>query len=411
MSRTHLRTRVLLLTGAFALVLFGITFGLSWRARLAQQRWTHLLSVETEAAETLERIVRAQNGYMSRMRNELRFDPESYRAVEQLLELGSLDSADTTILRTRMERFGKSLDATRDEWPRASMMARSELMNDLTVASERITIEAQRLSDARRREIARQLPGLRRDANDMMSTGLAVAWILVLLSFAAVQTTLRKVVRPLEDLVKSADRIATGDISARAPVAGDHEIATLGVALNRMAEELKARARTDELTGMPNFRAFRERIDAEIERASRYPQRFGVLVLDLDRFKQYNDEYGHLAGNDALQRVAQSIRFTLRNVDFPARYGGEEFAVIVPETDPAALGVIAERVRVAIEAIPAPPHGRAITVSIGGALFPDDASNAEALFHAADERLYEAKNLGRNRVVSPAAGGAKPAVV
>ena len=98
-----------------------------------------------------------------------------------------------------------------------------------------------------------------------------------------------------------------------------------------MADKLHEHARTDELTELPNFRAFRERIDDEIERASRYPEHFGVLVLDLDHFKQYNDRFGHLSGNFALQRVAQVIRATVRAVDFPARYGGEEFAVIVPQ--------------------------------------------------------------------------------
>ena len=227
----------------------------------------------------------------------------------------------------------------------------------------------------------------------MMEAGLAIAWILVILSFAAVQVTLRKVVRPLEELARAADRIAAGDLSANAPVAGDLEIAKLGTAFNRMADELKARARTDDLTGLPNFRAFRERIDAEIERASRYPENFGILVLDLDRFKKYNDTHGHLAGNEALQRVARVIRDTVRSVDFPARYGGEEFAVIVPEVDAAALTAIAERVRANVESL------AILTISIGGAIFPADGATVALLFQTADERLYSAKNTGRNRVV------------
>ena len=234
----------------------------------------------------------------------------------------------------------------------------------------------------------------------MMSSGLAIAWILMLLGFAAVQITLRKVVQPIEELSAAADRVAAGDLTARAPVAGDHEIATLGVAFNRMADELKARARTDELTALPNFRAFRERIDAELERADRYPERFGILVLDLDRFKKYNDTYGHSAGNDALRRVSQSIRETIRAVDFAARYGGEEFAVIVPQVDRAALTAIAERVRANIESLPAPPGGSTVTVSIGAAVYPDDAKDRDALFQSADARLYEAKKAGRNRVVA-----------
>jgi diguanylate cyclase (GGDEF)-like protein len=213
-----------------------------------------------------------------------------------------------------------------------------------------------------------------------MQTGLAIAWIVAIVSFAAVQTTLRKVVRPIEELSGAADRIAAGDLTATAPVAGDREIATLGVAFNRMADELKARARTDDLTALPNFRAFRERIDAEIERADRYPAPFGVLVLDLDRFKKYNDTFGHLAGNDALRRVAQSMRETIRAVDFAARYGGEEFAVVLPQVDAQSLAAIAERVRANIEALPAPPDGAQLTVSIGSAMYPRDGRDREALF-------------------------------
>jgi diguanylate cyclase (GGDEF)-like protein len=215
-----------------------------------------------------------------------------------------------------------------------------------------------------------------------------------------VQITLRKGVTPIDELSAAADRVAAGDLAARAPIAGDHEIATLGTAFNRMADELRSRARTDELTNLPNFRAFRERIDDELARVDRYPEMFGVLVLDLDRFKKYNDTYGHQAGNEALQRVSSTIRQTVRSVDFPARYGGEEFAVIAPQVDRAALTAIAERVRLAIEALPAPEDGAPVTVSIGAALFPEDGQDRDALFEAADARLYEAKKRGRNRVVA-----------
>ena len=365
-KRTHLRTRVLTLTGAFAVVLFAITFGLSWRAKQSQERWSRLIGVETEAIATLEELIRAQNAFHVR--------GGDYRVVTQLLSNESLRSIDTAVLRARVRDF----ESSRDDGTSAAIVR-----------------EAQRIIGDRKREIARTLPELERDTQSMMASGLAVAWILVVLCFAGAQTTLRKVVRPLEELVISADRIATGDLTARAPVAGDHEIARLGVAFNRMADELKARARTDDLTALPNFRAFRERIDQEIDRAARYPESFGILVLDLDRFKKFNDTYGHLAGNDALARVARVIRETVRSVDFAARYGGEEFAVIVPETDLPSLAAIAERIRVNVEAL------GDITVSIGAALFPQDGRNPEALFNAADQRLYAAKSSGRNRVVVP----------
>jgi diguanylate cyclase (GGDEF)-like protein len=388
--RRHLRTRVLLLTGAFAVALFAIAFGLSWRARQAQQRWTRLIAVETKAVTALEELTRAQNAFHARFVAGQE-PPQRYRMVTQHLAEPSLTRVDLGTLRARVKAFRTIVDEP------------SPLREDVDATSQAIVAEAQQIIAARKREIARQLPALERETSAMMSSGLAVAWILVLLSFAAVQVTLRNVVKPIEELSAAADRVAAGDLTARAPVAGDHEIATLGVAFNRMADELKARARTDDLTALPNFRAFRERIDAELERADRYPERFGVLVLDLDRFKKYNDTFGHLAGNDALRRVAQTIRETVRAVDFPARYGGEEFAVIVPQVDAAALTVIAERIRTNIESLPAPADGSKVTVSIGAALYPDDARDREALFKAADARLYEAKEAGRNRVIAPSA--------
>jgi diguanylate cyclase (GGDEF)-like protein len=386
--RTRLRSRVLLLTAAFAIVLFAITFGLSWRAQVAQERWSRLVGVETRAIATLEELIRAQNAYRA---HAVAGSAANYRVVSQLLDSNSLSTIDTAALRRRMATFRAVLaDGT-------STSAESNA--EIDTESRRVVAEAQRIVDERKAEIARQLPMLERETRELMSAGLAVAWILIICSFAAVQVTLRKVVRPIEELSLAADRIAAGDLGARAPVAGDFEVARLAAAVNHMADELKAHARTDELTNLPNFRAFRERIDIEIDRASRYPERFGILILDLDRFKKYNDTYGHLAGNDALQRVAGVIREAVRTVDFPARYGGEEFAVIVPQIDGAALAAIAERIRESVEAMPAPAGCAQVTVSIGAAIYPDDGATSDALFRAADQRLYAAKGGGRNRVV------------
>jgi diguanylate cyclase (GGDEF)-like protein len=388
--RTRLRTRVLLLTAAFAIALFAITFGLSWRAQVAQERWSRLVGVETRAIATLEELIRAQNAYRAHATT-------NYRVVSQLLESDSLSTIDTSALRRRMATF------------RFVLADSTSTPQEIDIESQRVVAESQRIIDERKHEIARQLPMLERESHDLMTAGLAVAWILIICSFAAVQVTLRKVVLPIENLSHAADRISAGDLGARAPVAGDFEVARLAAAVNHMADELKAHARTDELTNLPNFRAFRERIDIEIERASRYPEQFGVLILDLDRFKKYNDTYGHLAGNNALQRVARVIREAVRTVDFPARYGGEEFAVIVPQIDVIALAAIAERIRVNVEAMPAPAGGAPVTVSIGAAIYPDDGAAADALFRAADERLYAAKAAGRNRLIAPGAAAAAAA--
>jgi diguanylate cyclase (GGDEF)-like protein len=376
---------VLLLTAAFAAALFAITFGLSWRAQVAQERWSVLVGVETRAIATLEELIRSQNAYRARLPHR---GPATsgYRIVTQLLDSPSLVTIDTAALRRRMTTF------------RTVVADPTSTPEEIDIESLRVVAEAQRIIDDRKREIARQLPMLERESRELMSAGLAVAWIVIICSFAAVQVTLRKVVRPIELLALAADRIAAGDLGARAAIAGDFEVARLAAAVNHMADELKAHARTDELTLLPNFRAFRERMELEIDRAGRYPEFFGILILDLDHFKKYNDTHGHLAGNDALQRVARVIREAVRSVDFPARYGGEEFAVIVPQIDAAALSAIAERIRASVEAMP----GTSVTVSIGGALYPADGQAADDLFRAADSRLYAAKEAGRNRVCAPA---------
>src|SRR5688500_1302614 len=159
--RTHLRTRVLLLTGAFALALFAIAFGLSWRAKQSQERWTRLISIETKAVATLEELIRAQNAFYSRK------EPmERYRLVEQLLTEPSLQSIDVRALRGRVKAF-------------------RELGTEYT--SRAVVEEAQMIIAARKREIAAQLPQLERDTRSMMSTGLAIAWIVALLGLAVVQ--------------------------------------------------------------------------------------------------------------------------------------------------------------------------------------------------------------------------------
>src|SRR5258708_25267071 len=142
---------------------------------------------------------------------------------------------------------------------------------EIDIESQRVVAEAQRIIDERKREIARQLPMLERETRELMSAGLAVAWILIICSFAAVQVTLRKVVRPIEELSLAADRIAAGDLGARARVAGDRDVPTLAAAVNHMADDLKAHARTHELTNLPNFRALRARIDIDIDRPRRHP--------------------------------------------------------------------------------------------------------------------------------------------
>jgi diguanylate cyclase (GGDEF)-like protein len=177
-------------------------------------------------------------------------------------------------------------------------------------------------------------------------------------------------------------------------------------------ETVQKQAVTDELTGLFNHRRFQEVISAEVERARRYGQEMGLIMLDIDNFKQVNDTYGHLQGDFVLREVARVLRQSSREIDEPARYGGEEMAVALPQTDLEGAYQFAERVRQAVEALELPvPTGDGtlkVTASFGVAsLATADHADKDALVAAADRALYEAKRTGKNRTVR--ANGALPA--
>ncbi len=174
--------------------------------------------------------------------------------------------------------------------------------------------------------------------------------------------------------------------------------------------ELSRLASTDGLTHLANRRRFDEGLAQEWRRAAREETPLSLLLLDVDRFKRFNDQYGHQAGDDCLRAIAAAVgRPPCRPGDLIARYGGEEFAVLLPGTDAAGAGEVAERVRVAVEALRRPHAGNAecggiVTVSIGiGTALPSldaGAAGSEALVVASDQALYAAKRDGRNRVAT-----------
>jgi diguanylate cyclase (GGDEF)-like protein len=165
-------------------------------------------------------------------------------------------------------------------------------------------------------------------------------------------------------------------------------------ALNQQLKEL---ATTDSLTGVRNNRAFRERLDHECKRERRYGISLSLLMMDVDHFKAYNDQFGHPAGDDVLRMVGTILKRCIRNVDDVARYGGEEFAVILPHTNGEQARVVAERIREAIEA--GPWSHRSVTVSIGISTWQPGTETVEQMISQADKALYHAKRTGRNRFV------------
>jgi diguanylate cyclase (GGDEF)-like protein len=171
----------------------------------------------------------------------------------------------------------------------------------------------------------------------------------------------------------------------------------------RAESELAMLARIDGLTGLNNRRTLGEILDQEWRRAKRTRSVFSLLFVDIDRFKAYNDTYGHQAGDDALAAVAKCIGDNIRRpTDSAARYGGEEFVVVLPDTAPEGAASLAEKIRTAISDLAiehaGSEYGR-VTASIGAAAWtPEREGDVTAVIRAADEALYNAKAMGRNKV-------------
>jgi diguanylate cyclase (GGDEF)-like protein len=170
------------------------------------------------------------------------------------------------------------------------------------------------------------------------------------------------------------------------------------------------RAATDALTGLPNQRAAADTLNRMFAQATTSGSPLALLFLDLDHFKQINDQRGHAVGDQVLANVGAVLRNVLRSRDFAARNGGEEFAVLLPDTEIAPALAIAERIRAAIAEISLPGSDVSVTISIGVSGFPDHANTLDRLERLADAALYLAKRLGRNRVeLAEPMAGAVPA--
>jgi len=165
-----------------------------------------------------------------------------------------------------------------------------------------------------------------------------------------------------------------------------------------MYDEMARLAITDELTGLYNRRHFQNRLSEERMRAQRYGLCYSLVYLDIDGFKAINDTWGHALGDRILADLGKVLRRWGRSSDLIARYGGEEFVVLLPMTDSTQAILAAERLRVAVQDHSFPRRKR-LTVSIGVSSFPADGESEDELLKKADAALYQAKKLGRNRVM------------
>jgi len=245
-----------------------------------------------------------------------------------------------------------------------------------------------------------------------------IAFLLIAVTAAAYRLG-RLIARPLDRLTKAAGEVAAGDLTVDLPPAqGGGEVGYLTDVFNHMVyrlrdgrdeldrinetllkknEELELLSTTDSLTGLSNHRSLMQRLDQEVARFRKDKRGFSVLVGDVDHFKQYNDAFGHPAGDEVLQTIAEIMRESTRKNDCCARYGGEEFVIVLPDTAAADALDTAEHIRARVAAKKF--SGRKMTLSIGVATFPEDADDAEAIIAVADEALYQAKREGRDRTV------------
>ena len=245
---------------------------------------------------------------------------------------------------------------------------------------------------------------------------LVVAALLLMVSVSAWRFGVF-IARPLDRLTRGAAEVAAGDLKVDLPAAGGGEVGVLTGVFNEMVdrlregrleldsinetlrsknEELEKLSITDGLTGLANHRFLMQRLNEEATRSTRSERPFSVLMADVDHFKEYNDAFGHPAGDEVLKRVSVLLRECTRTVDCTGRYGGEEFAIIMPETDIAGAAVVAERIRARVAEEPFPD--RRITLSIGVAEFPGDADSGQGAIAIADKALYQAKRAGRDQV-------------
>ena len=175
-----------------------------------------------------------------------------------------------------------------------------------------------------------------------------------------------------------------------------------GERILKLQEQLRIEATHDVLTGTLNRRAILSLLERQAAQATRHPSQVGILLLDLDHFKKVNDSHGHTTGDDVLTETAKRLAAPLRRYDALGRYGGEEFLIVLPRCDLERTAEVAERVRLSVSKTPIDTSAGkiAITASIGAAAMDHRPVSAHDLIQRADQALYDAKALGRNRVAT-----------
>jgi len=384
----------------------------------------------------------------------IRFDSD-----EAVKKLKSLFNSDVTVflgdtrIATTIEMEGQSIKGTTLDPEMAQIVIENgqEYFGDADVLGEKFKTFYKPLLNANNKAFATIVLGIpvadlisasKKSIQDGIILGLGGLAVSILLLFIIIST----ISKPITVLSGEMYQIASGNLHINVNVKSEDEVGILGKSLQKVADilhtliedincmitehnkgntnfsfdtneflgdykklaesivELSAVGMLDQLTAIPNRRSFVNRMEMEWNRAIRDTKPLSIMILDVDKFKNYNDTFGHQQGDLALQTVAETLDNTIkRTTDFIARWGGEEFVVLLPDTDSNGAASVAELLRREIEKATIAcddPKGLKVTVSIGvNTLIPKIDSPVEGFISGADEALYKAKEAGRNRVV------------
>ena len=286
--------------------------------------------------------------------------------------------------------------------------------HDAAMAMERMDIQfekvlseleiAKRLADREAKAALAEVRVVRDDA--VLKAGMALVVGLIIAGLAA-WALMQSMVIPIQKLHLTVQQFGRGNMDVRARIQNKDELGKLASAFNDMASQVEEMANTlttesihDPLTGALNRREFERQFQKLLEHCNRHNRPLTIAMLDLDHFKNVNDEHGHQAGDEFLQNFTRVIENNLRPGDVFARYGGEEFVIALPESDSNGARRVAERLRLLSGGAGIKRNGKTIatSVSIGLSTFPVDGATMGELMAAADRALYGAKAAGRDRV-------------
>jgi diguanylate cyclase (GGDEF)-like protein len=418
------RTRIIGGFAALVVILVGVTTGgliqeQNHESELAQldlhsREATSLQTTEAQAAiaaELLQRYVYTGDAsYISEINTDASAAQQSLVAA---LALGAPDgAAQMAAVGAQLEQGAAQALALREAGDTADASAAVEALVPI-FHDYRLRLESLTSSELT------QVTQLRASAD---RAGNFAFWLLVASTVLGVATAIvvsfwvtRSIIRPLAQLEVTARRASEGDLSARAPESGPRELSHLGGVLNEMMSAIEKRtadlrqanhhltdartqAATDPLTGLGNHRSFHKRVQDEAAAAAASSASLGVVMMDLDGFKEVNDSLGHLAGDQLLREVASAMIRVVGNEN-AYRYGGDEFAVLLQDSNQKTSMTTAESLRQAFLEIHHPTAGQ-VAASFGVASLPEWASTPEELVYRADMAMYLAKSAGKNRVAN-----------